>query len=554
MMDLTILPVSDVERQQLARALDGLSPALRETLCNALTSVEAARVREWLAEGTLQEWIQQGVSLLTARGTGRAELATAFFAATPIWLSTLTRGEIAEWVRAGLDVEAASAAPTFVQLPAGLADLAVAERLSFYRLVRTTAARAPQAAAALYHALPASMREFSAAEQRLLFRCLQAAATFDPDPLPAVLPFLGPTLRSLPAENRGAVVERIARLAQTFPAGVARLLRVLSRVYDEAGGERVQAWIAAGEEIARRNAQAGEAFFALESRTSTLLLHHASPRVLLSDVHGLLLKYLHMLCGTAVGITEGDGVVFPPPLQAGDELLPLPAVVEVFPTYEENFRLYRVLAAHQAGRVEFGTHALSVPEFWTRLPDSVRRLLGVEAQPPDTLAAYCRLFPHPERLHALFVYVESKRIARCLAARYKGLAADLAWAETQTQLLPPVLSSLLLQSPAALRLDVEQAASVYDSLLFATELHLASFPATAGQTHAPHETQEHAEPREGGEETQPEASVEGGAEQEGTQLSAEEQAVLQKILAALRHHPRKKQRGRGHGTVTVLHL
>lgn len=553
MMHYACFPLSDVEQQQLALAIDGLPSVYREVLLNALAPVGAQQVKEWLTEGKLREWVQQGLQILGApRGT---QLATAFFAATPVLLSTLTHREIPEWVRAGLEVEAETPAQTFVSLPDGFADLEVAERLSFYRLVSTIAARAPHAAAMVYRALPSSIRALSSSERRLLLRCLQAAATFDPHPLPALLPFLGPTWRALPLESRTTLLERIAHLAQTFPAGVARLFRVLSRAYDEAGVECVQAWIVAGEEIARRNAQAGEAFFALESRTSVLLLHHASPWVLLSDVHGVLLKYLHMLCGRAVGIKESSAVSFPPPLEEGDDLLSLPAVVEVFPTYEENFRLYRVLAAHQAGRMEFGTYALSLAEFWSHLPAAVRELLSRQTRPPDTLDAYCRLFPHPERLQALFVYVESQRIARRLAASYKGLQADLAWAETQTQLLPPALSSLLLQHSSLPWRDLGEEATVYDALLLATQLHVASLPATA-LTFLPRAAEGRAEPVAGADDPQTEtaALVEAAERQEGTPLSAEERTVLQKIMTALRNYPGKSKARRGKGTVTVLEL
>jgi hypothetical protein len=549
------LTVNDPDHQRLASAVDGLPPVCREVLLNALAQVGAPKVREWLADGKLREWVQQGLHICTEKGARGAQLVPAFFAATPVVLSALTQGEIPEWVRAVSDIEGAGPSQPFVALPDGFADLAAPERLSFYRLVRTAAARAPHVAASLYRSLPSSIHTLPVSEQRLLFRCLQAAATFDPDPLPAVLPFLGPTLRALPPGNRGALLERIARLAQIFPAGVARLFRALSRAYDEAGAERVHAWIVAGEEIARRNAQAGEAFFALESRTSLLLLRHASPRVLLSDVHGLLLKYLHMLCGVAVGITEGGDVAFPPPLvKAEGDLLPLPAAVDVFPTYEENFRLYRVLAAHQAGRVEFGTYALSLPAFWPCLPGPVRELLGSQTQPPDTLDAYCRLFPHPERMHALFVYVESTRVAHRLAASYKGLQADLAWADTLTQLLPPVLLPLLPRLPSLPWQDVGEEATVYDSLLFATELYVASLSAAAHASFR-REVGERAEHAKGAEDAGAEttALAEGGGDgPEGARLSAEEQAVLRKIMAALRDHPGKRKTRRGKETVAVL--
>ena len=83
---------------------------------------------------------------------------------------------------------------------------------------------------------------------------------------------------------------------------------------------------------------------------------------MLSDVHGILLKYLHMLSGATYSLAETEMMAFPPPLGSGDdEMLPLPVWVEVFPTYEENFRMLRVMAAHQAGRVVCGTYDIDVP-------------------------------------------------------------------------------------------------------------------------------------------------------------------------------------------------
>ncbi|MBI3303665.1 MAG: hypothetical protein HYZ72_16495, partial [Deltaproteobacteria bacterium] len=545
--------LKDADRQRLAAALDGLHAAQREVLLSALSQVDPPTVSARLATGALREWVKQGLRILAEKGE---HLTAAFFAATPTFLPVLTLGEIGEWVRLGLDIEAADRPGVFSVLPDAFADLEEAERLSFYRLVRTAAYRSPQAAAALYRSLPGSFQIFPSSLRGLLLRCLQAAATFDPEPLPALLPLLGPTLRALLPESRVPLLERIAQLAQTFPAGVARLFRALTRAYDEVGEEGVKAWIIAGEEIARRNPRAGEAFFALESRTSLLTLRHVSPAVSLSDVQGLLLKYLHMLCGAAVGVKETEFLSFPPPLAEGaEDALPLPASVEVFSTYEENFRLYRVLAAHQAGRVEFGTHNLSLPLLWPHLPDFVRKLAGPEAEPASDLRSYFRLFAQPEQVEALFLFIESKRISARLAAGYRGLQEDLAWAESLTHLLPPALASFLPHLPDSLWSDLGREATVYDSLLLATELYasrsrsperrLSSLPTSPSQIES--------EPAADETETTTLVERENDDGSEGMRLSAEEQAELRKIIAALRTHQGKKkiQQRRKASTVVI---
>src|SRR5207253_8859553 len=153
----------------------------------------------------------------------------------------------------------------------------------------------------------------------------------------------------------------------------------------------VISWLAKGLPIARVNPAAGAAFFALESRTSEKVLRQASPGVDLEEVQELLRKYIHMLSGTAVGIRRQEGFSYPPPLEdfpAYSDDLPLPARVDRFSTYEENFRLFRVLAVQQAGRREFGTYDFSLGALWPRLPGALRQLLGEEEESGGGLADY----------------------------------------------------------------------------------------------------------------------------------------------------------------------
>jgi nitric oxide reductase NorD protein len=318
---------------------------------------------------------------------------------------------------------------------------------------------------AILNALPLPARE-------LLWRSMQAIAAFDARPLPALLPLLSPTLRALPPENCTALLDRIAQLAQVFPAGLVPLFRALGRVYEGVGGERTLEWISTGEAIGSRNPLAGEAFFTLKSRTSLLQLHGESQAVYLSDIQGVLLKYLHMLSGTAIGLSETKTLSFPPPLAEGQgEIVPLPLCIEHFPTYEENFRFYCVLVAHQAGRVEFGTYTCSPSRLWPLVLPFLRPFLDAEIFPPDDLPAYFTLFPRPDLIEALFLGIEGKRIATQLAARYPGLQADLAWADSLTDLAPPESTALLSQLPETTWSELGRTGTVSDSLFLATQLY-----------------------------------------------------------------------------------
>ena len=371
--------------QKLTAVLEGLSAPHQAELRQTLANVNPTTVQGWLETGALREWVTQGVRLLANRADGERQLTT-LLTSTPHMLATLASREIGEWLRVACDI--ASADPhVFAQLPEGFAENDGEERLGFYRVVRSAAYYSPSTAAALYRSLPRDLQRLTSTARGPLLRCLQAAATFDPEPLPIALQLFVPTLRSLPAATQTSLLDRIAQFSLTFPAGVARLFRSLARAYEEVGEEGVKTWISAGESIAEKNPQAGEAFFSLESRTSLLLLRGASPAVQLQDVQGTLLKYVHMMSGDALSITGAPYLSFPPPLaEMHDEALPLPMSVEVFPTYEENFRLYRVLAAQQAGRVAFGTYDYSVAHFWSLLPPLVQQLTEKDAAPPEDFA------------------------------------------------------------------------------------------------------------------------------------------------------------------------
>jgi nitric oxide reductase NorD protein len=320
--------------------------------------------------------------------------------------------------------------------------------------------------------LIAILTELAPSSHALLLRCVHAAAVFDARPLAALLPLLGPTLRVLPPTNHRMLFERIASLAQAFPAVVVPLFRSLGRVYDEVGEERALEWIATGEEIARRGPDAGAAFFALKSRTSLLTLRGVLPHVYLSDVQGVLLKYLHMLSGAAIGLSETEHLSFPPPLASGEgEVAPLPFCIQRFSTYEENFRLYRVLVAHQIGRVEFGTYTCIPSRFWGALAPFLAELIRAETVPPDDLLSYFPLFPRPDLIRQLFLCIEGKRIAARLGSCYPGLQADLSWAESLTEFVPAEILAVLSYISDVTWTNLHSSGSSSDSLLLATKLY-----------------------------------------------------------------------------------
>ena len=208
----------------------------------------------------------------------------------------------------------------------------------------------------------------------------------------------------------------------------------------------------------------------------------------------MLRQYIQMLSGWAAGIERQEFFSYPPALEAvswgtgpsgplpGDAI-PLPARIDLFPTYEENFRLFRVLAMIQAGRREFGTYDFRLE----RLGESVESveslgLLSLDPKDPKDstdptdskdltggLSAFFACFPHPQVVEALFLLVETRRVTQRIGHAYRGLRSDLEWVDSVS--LPSLLPETLRALFATLTFPPQPSLTVYDSARWAADTY-----------------------------------------------------------------------------------
>jgi hypothetical protein len=117
--------------------------------------------------------------------------------------------------------------------------------------------------------------------------------------------------------------------------------------------EQFESWARAG--LISSDARARRSYYALETRSSNEALRAGEAGVSLESIQGLLRLYVEALTGRAVEIAPLAAV----PLEtriADGRTIHLPSVVAEFGDEELDFRLYKVLAAHAAGQIEFGTY------------------------------------------------------------------------------------------------------------------------------------------------------------------------------------------------------
>jgi nitric oxide reductase NorD protein len=236
--------------------------------------------------------------------------------------------------------------------------------------------------------------------------------------------------------------------------------------------EQFEEWARLGLSSTGKRARARRSYFALETRGSHDALRSGNQGLALDSVSHILRLYIEGLTGKEVEVSSLAAV--PVEARIGDgRTIHLPATVAEFGDDELDFCLYKVLAAHAAGQIEFGTYerettelcaayttiseifdpendvahdafavsdelagqtSPSVPELMSQpfgqtstAPDDLqKKRTGRNACPADVdYRRVLQLFPDKPLASRIFGTLENCRIDRQLRQKYRGLARDL---------------------------------------------------------------------------------------------------------------------------------
>jgi hypothetical protein len=259
--------------------------------------------------------------------------------------------------------------------------------------------------------------------------------------------------------NRAAAVElsrRVLALTKEIAVvdGEAALacFRSSARALRSVSIEQFEMWARRGLTSGRSDARARRSYFSLETRGSYEALLSGSAGLALDAVQHLLRLYVEALTGREVEIAPLAAVPDEARIDDG-RTIHLPSLVNEFGDDDLDFRLYKVLAAHAAGQIEFGTYQRggmlpvaysAIAARYSRenvdaldafaLADQIVQLREDEtdnkqptAKPPANLGyrEVLKIFPMPQLARRVFGTLENGRIDRKLRHMYRGLSRDL---------------------------------------------------------------------------------------------------------------------------------
>lgn len=213
--------------------------------------------------------------------------------------------------------------------------------------------------------------------------------------------------------------------------------------------EQFEAWARAG--LIAGDTRARRSYYALETRSSNEALRVGGAGVSLESIQLLLRLYVEGLTGREVEIAALAAV--PVEARLGDgRTIHLPSTVSEFGDEELDFRLYKVLAAHAAGQIEFGTYerdtddlraayaalsqlydpqnqdardAFSLSGYIGESDTGVPPVVHADAHATLDYHHVLNQFPIPALARRIFGTLENGRIDRRLRQTYRGLTRDL---------------------------------------------------------------------------------------------------------------------------------
>jgi nitric oxide reductase NorD protein len=256
------------------------------------------------------------------------------------------------------------------------------------------------------------------------------------------------------AQVVSAVLEIVEEIAIKNTTAAVECFKASPVALRAASLGQFRVWALRGLEKSGETQRRLQAYYALESKASQQALFKIEGGLTLDSIAQTLRLYVEGLTGRNLIITSLSSI--PDESKIGDgQTIYLPSVVAEFEEEAENFRLFKVLAAHGAGQIEFHTYAQATPDILASLAEVRAAFKGNGIQDSQAVETIDELqatekkdrkknpkskiqnpksvdflrvldeFPSKDIAMRLFTTIENGRIDFLLRNAYRGIRRDL---------------------------------------------------------------------------------------------------------------------------------
>ena len=264
------------------------------------------------------------------------------------------------------------------------------------------------------------------------------------------------------AEDIRRVLQLTTKIAETDAESALAAFKSSSGALRKVSIEQFEEWVEKGlTERGSDSSKSRRSYFALETRVSNERLQETQLGLPLEKIQSILRMYVEALTGKEIEIAPLTAI--PQESRIGDgKTIYLPASIAEFDNDDLDFKLYKVLAAHGAGQIEFGTFDRDTDELKLAYAE-LTELYSISEDDRDAFAlggyledvrkaekalsekeikaeakkrrkklpkdsdykTVLTAFPEPRLAKKIFGTMENARIDNRLRQTYRGLVPDL---------------------------------------------------------------------------------------------------------------------------------
>ena len=392
----------------------------------------------------IETWASLGRGLY--KGTWKSStLSCKFFEASPELLKSLTVGELGQFVSI-LDTVSNRSYDVAVEclaLGRKIFRLLGHDKETFMSLCSSLAETRWREVKGLLDAVGKALPRIEAGERQRFLDLARLLHEAGYPNLPGAMLEMSASLGRLDGEHHARLIGLAEGVVAVSSTAMPEFLRSCPTVLDRVTFGQLERWHEEGVRVLDQNPDGGLAYFRLESARSQEVLDALSSTVEFTWIKGLMELYCRALAGADVELAPSGElternigwVSDESPTTEGSTVF-VPSQEDRYPTKQENFALFKVVATHQVAHLEFGSFGFEFERPSTLFEDMRPRLVDGPEPPAGRqngsadrgwatdMQRFFNLFDERQLALDLFTVVEDGRLDALVTAEYPGIRAD----------------------------------------------------------------------------------------------------------------------------------
>jgi hypothetical protein len=180
--------------------------------------------------------------------------------------------------------------------------------------------------------------------------------------IPLVMLEVSQSLAHLESDDHARVLDLSETLLDIAPTAVPEFIKACPQVLERVTPNQMEKWFEEGVRVLEQNKEGGLAYFKIESSHSEEVLEALSSGVEFSRIKTVMEMYCRALAGAEIKLSESGEladknigwVSSESPSTEGSTVF-VPALIDRYPSKEENFSWFKVVSTHQVAHLEFGS-------------------------------------------------------------------------------------------------------------------------------------------------------------------------------------------------------